>query len=145
MEYLSLKPNREILNAGFNSYHLGTESLEVKSLNLLEPVAYYPLTEEHYSYSHLRAHTAQNLLILDRWNEEEDTLYFIDKTFSIMGVTYNKVGKHMDFFRIPNIFFYLLLAASPRGYYFQGCSRTLLPGRQDEHFVTKWKYFPCFG
>ncbi len=91
MEYLSLKPDRELLNAKFDSYHLGTENLDLKSLSLLQKVAYYPLTEEHYSYSYLRAHAAQNLLTIDRWNENEDALYFIDDNFCVMGAIFNKV------------------------------------------------------
>eukprot|EP00794_Sanderia_malayensis_P018750 gene18752-20641_t len=105
MEYISLKPDRELINAKFDSYHLGTDTLELKSLNLLQPVAYYPLTEDHYSYFYLRAHAQQNLLVLDRWNENEDALYFIDNNFAVMGLTFNKssgtFGSHLKLSQFP--------------------------------------------
>ena len=93
MEYISLKPDRTLLNAKFESYHLGTVNLELRSRNLLQPVAYDPLSEDHYSFSHLRAHAEQNLLVLDLWNKQEDVLYFVDSTFAVMGVSFDKVAK----------------------------------------------------
>ena len=92
-EYVSLKPNRELLNAKFESYHLGSVNLQTQTKSFLQPVAYYPLTDEHYSFSHLRAHAEQNLLVLDLWNKEQDILYFIDESYAVMGLPYNKVSK----------------------------------------------------
>jgi len=89
-EYVSLKPNRELLNAKFESYHLGSVNLQTQTKSFLQPVAYYPLTDEHYSFSHLRAHAEQNLLVLDLWNKEQDILYFIDESYAVMGLPYNK-------------------------------------------------------
>lgn len=91
MEYITLKPNRDLLNAKFESYHLGPTTLEVKQQSLLQPVAFHPLTEEHYSYAHLRAHATQNLLTLDPWNTDEDILYFVDDTFGVTGIAFDKV------------------------------------------------------
>ena len=91
MEYITLKPNRDLLNAKFESYHLAPTTLEVKQQSLLQTVAFYPLTEEHYSYAHLRAHATQNLLTLDPWNTAEDILYFVDDTFEVTGITFDKV------------------------------------------------------
>ena len=90
-EYVSLKPNRDLLNAKFESYHLGSANIQTETKSFLQPVAYYPLTDEHYSFSHLRAHAEQNLMVLDLWNKEQDILYFIDESYAVMGIPYNKV------------------------------------------------------
>ena len=88
---MSLKPNRDLLNAKFESYHLGPTNLETERKTLLQQVAYYPLKDEHYSFSHLRVHAEQNLLVSDLWNKDDDVLYFVDETLAIMGLRYDKV------------------------------------------------------
>ena len=91
MEYTSLKPNRDLLNPKFESYHLGSVALQTEKKTLLQPIAYYPLTEEHYSFSHLRAHAGQNLLVFDSWNKESNVVYFVDESYTVMGVPYDEV------------------------------------------------------
>ena len=90
-EYISLKPNRDLLNAKFESYHLGSAILQIERKSFLQPVAYYPLTDEHYSFSHLSAHAVQNLLVLDLWNKESNVVYFVDESCAVMGLPYDKV------------------------------------------------------
>lgn len=111
-EYISLKPNRDLLNVKFESYHLGSATLQLERKSFLQPVAYYPLTDEHYSFSHLRAHAVQNLLVLDLWNNESNVVYFVDDSYAVMGLPYDKVYlvkinsnffSRMALSRVPNL------------------------------------------
>ena len=56
----------------------------------LSDVDQVKLTDDQYSYQHVKAFGIHNHLVHDPWNQ--DTVYFVDSTWSVYSFTVNLVS-----------------------------------------------------
>ena len=66
----TFKPDGEKLNANFDGYKLGKESLACVSRSFKGEVRVARLKEEDFSYQHVRAFSLCNHLTVDSWDEQ---------------------------------------------------------------------------
>ena len=96
------KPAREKLNAHFEGYKLGKQSLQCVSQSFEGPVRVARLKEDDYSYQHVRAFTLCNHLTVDTWDDGRNVYWCTDSgtifrgryTVSLNASLYSVVTVH---------------------------------------------------
>ena len=85
----SLRPDRSLLNAKFDSYKLSPNRLEVQSTSLATPVNTVTLKDDVFSHLHVQALGWTNHLVVDKWNEKDgvELLFFVEENNSVNQVT----------------------------------------------------------
>ena len=83
---MSFKPNRDKLNANFDGYKLGKQTLPCVSQPFEEGVRIARLKEEDFSYQHVRAFSLCNHLAVDPWDEH--SVYWCTKKCAILKGRY---------------------------------------------------------
>ena len=83
---MAFKPDREKLNANFDGYKLGKQSLPCVSQPFEGGVRVAQLKEEDFSYQHVRAFTLCNHLAVDPWDGR--SVYWCTRKGDILRGTY---------------------------------------------------------
>lgn len=83
---MSFKPDRDKLNANFDGYKLGKQSLPCISQSFEDGVRVARLKEEDFSYQHVRAYSLFNHLAVDSWDGR--SVYWCTRSGAILRGTY---------------------------------------------------------
>ena len=80
---MAFKPNRDLLNANFEGYKLAEVSLPFTSQSFVGGVNKLVLSEDQFSYQHVRQATMYNHLVFDPWNGFQ-VYWFTSQTRSVL-------------------------------------------------------------
>ena len=84
---MALRPNRDLLNANFDGYKLAEVSLPFTRQSFVGGVNKLVLSEDQFSYQHVRQATMYNHLVLDPWNGFQ-VYWFTAQTHSVLCGTF---------------------------------------------------------
>ena len=80
---MAFKSNRELLNVNFEGYKLSEKNLRQICSDLPDGVKRKRLSNDCFSYQHVRRATMSNLLVPDQWNTS--MVYWTSETNKIMS------------------------------------------------------------